>query len=118
MACPRRCCMAYLRCDWARRPLRFPISAWGTGGGNCCLTLAIPQPAPHFYLDPEFSWDFPWFRDVRIVLNEDRDVIGMAISKWRGGCHPSVRAYTYVNVVASRSGCVRPCCIVTTGEPA
>jgi hypothetical protein len=53
-----------------------------------------------------------------VGLHKDRDVNGMAISKSRGLCQPSVRAYTNVNVVAWRSGCVRPCFIVITDDPA
>jgi hypothetical protein len=53
-----------------------------------------------------------------VDLDEDRDVNATAISKSRGVCHPSVRAYTNVNLVAWRSGCVRPCFIVITDDPA
>jgi hypothetical protein len=51
-------------------------------------------------------------------LGEDRDVNATAISNSRGVCQPSVRAYTDVNLVAWRSGCVRPCFIVITDDPA
>jgi hypothetical protein len=53
-----------------------------------------------------------------VGLHKDRDVNAMAISKRRGLCRPSVRAYTNVNLVAWRSGCVRPSFIVITDEPA
>jgi hypothetical protein len=49
-------------------------------------------------------------------LHKDRDVHGMAISMGRGVCQPSMHAYTDVNLVAWRSGCVRPCFIVITDD--
>jgi hypothetical protein len=51
-----------------------------------------------------------------VGLHKDRDVNAMAISKRRGVCQPSVRAYTDVNLVAWRFGCVRPCFIVITDD--
>jgi hypothetical protein len=51
-----------------------------------------------------------------VGLHKDRDVSGMAISKSRGLCQASVRAYTNVNLVAWRSGCVRPSFFVITDD--
>ena len=84
----------------------------------CCSPLAIVQQAPHFHRDPASGWDRGGGFRRDVGLQKDCDVDGSAISKARGVCQASEHAYTNVNVVALRSGCVRPSLIVTSGEPA